>query len=560
MNKYKKMKMSKNQKRSIYSNKILNGKPAIAEEEAVDYVKKLGFIVINPTNEMNLKRILLSMIVIMCVLLTSFAFVKADTYNDCSIYGTCSNKSITINNPVITFNVSANSSDKQVLFNQNGSITGVNKFVFDYINNILYVTNGLDNSSLSPSFTRFCTALDCVQLSIGIIGFEEGIIDNNDNLIATKDKFNLNEFTFGNIFHINQTSNKIYTNADVIAPNICLSNSSNCLFLNNYYNKSEVLALIPSNIKYYFYNTTTGITGYTKMNETASNGFILNSTITSGLSNNQVIATRINQNINITRISQGVIIGHTHVTKTAGLQDLQVFGQIIIRNSSGSEKPLINTSLSDVLVNGVGTEINLIAPVQETDLNVTDMLVWKLTAKVSGSGTAPTIQVDIMGNTFAGLSLPVNTQNIVLSSSGMNYTNLCLLNQSNNFNKFNLTNISLLSANNGSFINLSIGRSWINATQISNGNSTDEVGIGTHKIPSFVNAPSLWITSSTTEDTCHFFRIDSGKWASDCSIDALSNGVINGISDTSSFWLCSSSDCSTTCQVQINNGAIVGCV
>jgi hypothetical protein len=36
-------------------------------------------------------------------------------------------------------------------------------------------------------------------------------------------------------------------------------------------------------------------------------------------------------------------------------------------------------------------------------------------------------------------------------------------------------------------------------------------------------------------------------------------GANTGITDTSSYWLCTASDCSSTCQVQINGGIITGC-
>ena len=36
-------------------------------------------------------------------------------------------------------------------------------------------------------------------------------------------------------------------------------------------------------------------------------------------------------------------------------------------------------------------------------------------------------------------------------------------------------------------------------------------------------------------------------------------GAYTGISDSSSYWLCTSNDCSTTCQVNIQGGIIVGC-
>lgn len=181
------------------------------------------------------------------------------------------------------------------------------------------------------------------------------------------------------------------------------------------YNETKLLSLIPANIKYYFWNVNaTSPVNYTIMNTTVSNR-PLNTTTVVGLVDNQVIVTRLNKNTNLTRISAGVITGHTHVNKTAGTKDLQVYGQVFKRTAGGVETLLTTTSFSNVLTNGVASEINILATIGETDLNVSDMLVWKLIAKVTGAGTAPNIQVNVEGNTNAGISLPVSSTDIKIN-------------------------------------------------------------------------------------------------------------------------------------------------
>lgn len=72
-------------------------------------------------------------------------------------------------------------------------------------------------------------------------------------------------------------------------------------------------------------------------------------------------------------------------------------------------------------------------------------------------------------------------------------------------------------------------------------------------------------TASWTSNSLSGFTSISGTTLTDGTAiltgGALTGVTVNsGITDSSSYWLCTASDCSTTCQVSIVGGAITGCV
>jgi hypothetical protein len=70
-----------------------------------------------------------------------------------------------------------------------------------------------------------------------------------------------------------------------------------------------------------------------------------------------------------------------------------------------------------------------------------------------------------------------------------------------------------------------------------------------------------WV-SFTHNQTDGVIDVGTGKLTTPDAFQAAdyySGDGTQGITDSSSYWLCTSSDCTTTCQVTIKNGLIVGC-
>lgn len=181
----------------------------------------------------------------------------------------------------------------------------------------------------------------------------------------------------------------------------------------DYYNKTEVLSLIPSGVKYYFSDYTSAVNAsYTTMNTTR----VPESTTTSvsGIADGQMLVGRINENTNLTALIDGTFHGHTHVAKTGGTKELQLRGEVWVRNDTGEH--FLFTTDTSVQVDAAGTPIDLHHNIaEEIPLNATDILIWKLIAVVTGVGSDPSADIFVGGSTESGIELPISIPSFVES-------------------------------------------------------------------------------------------------------------------------------------------------
>lgn len=197
-----------------------------------------------------------------------------------------------------------------------------------------------------------------------------------------------------------------------------ISYINNTLNIQNlyFYNKSEIDNLIPSALTYYFWDVNDTINATYKIMNTTQNPTITNHTASS-LANGDTIVYRINRNTNLTGLNGGTLHLHTSATKTGGTKDLQIVGKLHKLQTNGTIVLLATTDTSPILVTNTLTNINLFANVPLQTLNVTDMLLWKLEAVVTGSGTAPSVVITVGGTTQNGLDLPVTVNDIILNEN-----------------------------------------------------------------------------------------------------------------------------------------------
>lgn len=309
--------------------------------------------------------------VLALVLLASLCFVQAGIYSDCSIYGNCPKTS------------STSTSTTTIINNTNAS--GISW---------AEATNGTLYQSTNPfSFYNSTTI---------------GNIPNTNNYWNT---------TFANF-------NKTY--ADTL---YCTINEP--LWTGNqssYYNKTQIDALIPSFLTYYFWDITSTYNSTFSVMNTTQNPTTTNKTAT-GLVDGEVIVFRLNDNTNLTGLNGGALHLHTTATKTGGIKDLQIVGKLSKLYYNGTIGLLATTDTSTILVTDQLTNINLFASVPAQSLNVTDRLLWRLEAVVTGSGTAPSVNITVGGTTNNGLDLPVSSSNIIFTETDPYW--------SDNFTKYN---------------------------------------------------------------------------------------------------------------------------
>lgn len=164
MSKRNKMKQNKNKKRSALSYKYVGNKEVILVDEAVDYVKKLGYKVELPYMEV-VARVFFILAIGLVVGTLFTNGVRADTYKDCSIYGLC-NKSVSttaINetnyynvssialNSVLTVNNSAPNKDMSIrtIIAKNGLINALTSLAIS--------TNYIESPNICYSDDTNCT-------------------------------------------------------------------------------------------------------------------------------------------------------------------------------------------------------------------------------------------------------------------------------------------------------------------------------------------------------------------------------------------------------------------
>lgn len=215
--------------------------------------------------------------------------------------------------------------------------------------------------------------------------------------------------------------------------------------LSEVYNRTEIDDMIPSLLTYYFWDVNSTVnTSYFVMNTTQN--LIISQVQRTGLINGDIILYRINKDTNLTGLNGGTLHGHTTVKKTSavGSRDLQIKGQLFKRLNNGTIIFLTETSTTPILEIGIETKISIFGTLNQTDINVTDMLLWRLVAVVTGGGTAPSVNVTVGGNTNNGLDLPVSISNIITTSGADN--------MGNHIANRNITNVTNIIGINQSYI------------------------------------------------------------------------------------------------------------
>ncbi len=109
---------------------------------------------------------------------------------------------------------------------------------------------------------------------------------------------------------------------------------------------------------------------------------------------------------NLTFMPAGIMTFYISASQTAGSKSSIIFGQIYKRSSGGSETLLATTSNSIPLVGSTAAFILQAALSAQTTLLITDRIVVKALATISGGGSAPTIVLTVEDSTAGRLELP----------------------------------------------------------------------------------------------------------------------------------------------------------
>lgn len=185
---------------------------------------------------------------------------------------------------------------------------------------------------------------------------------------------------------------------------------------------------VPGEIIYYFRNDVSDITTYFNMSTNLST---LLTTYTSGSLSNGLDSIKNFSTVqgapNIIFIPQGEISLHLHASKPTGGHTVSLYADIYRRNSTGVET-LIGHSEDTGTLSATEIEYDIHLPLSSPYiLNLSDRIVAKIIANVTGVGAAPTVSLFIGDSSDSHLSLPsqaVDVSNFVPYSGAANNLNM----------------------------------------------------------------------------------------------------------------------------------------
>jgi hypothetical protein len=150
----KRFKHDKNNVRCIMSNKTISNKEVVIVDYAIDYVKKLGFIVIQPKRFNEFAKTMFSItLIFLALIVLSSTNVKADIYSDCSLYGNCLNVNVTSPNGSTINNYYNNTYTNITIINGSSYNETYDKKISFNNTNIAYANNS-NNFTLLNIFNR----------------------------------------------------------------------------------------------------------------------------------------------------------------------------------------------------------------------------------------------------------------------------------------------------------------------------------------------------------------------------------------------------------------------
>jgi hypothetical protein len=129
--------------------------------------------------------------------------------------------------------------------------------------------------------------------------------------------------------------------------------------------------------------------------------------VTAGLTNGALVAAFATEPgaPGLDFLSEGLYHVHVHAAKTAGTKVATLYAEIYARDTAATETLIATTEQSPALT-GVALAYDVDIAASEVDLNVTDRIVVKIRAGVTGAGTAPEVTLSLEGATSARLEMP----------------------------------------------------------------------------------------------------------------------------------------------------------
>lgn len=191
----------------------------------------------------------------------------------------------------------------------------------------------------------------------------------------------------------------------------------------------QIAQKLTSLSNFFLYDTASDISGYKNLKATPWTGFSATPyTITT---DGQTLVTYATESgvPNVTYLPSGFIGLHLHGEQASGTKNVQLYAEIVIRQSGGSESVLTTTSYSENLDTffwgaSILTDGQLSAPVV---INSTDRILIRIKAHLVGTGSDPVIYLrngyDVPNSYYSRLTLPVSSVSTTLGYTPENIAN-----------------------------------------------------------------------------------------------------------------------------------------
>jgi len=271
---------------------------------------------------------------------------------------------------------------------------------------------------------------------------------------------------------------------------------------------------IVGNLIYYFKNTATNIPTYLTASEFLQTG-PLQTISNTGVINNQLLATfaTVSGGTGINLFPAGIVTLYINAANINSGKQTELYCEVYKRTTGGTETILGTSTLTGTL-NNIESQQQAELSISATTASVTDRIVVKIYATVTGGGVAPNVDLYVEDGTISRISLPsLGANNSIFVPYNDAIDNLDLGTYSVNAGNIlsGGTNIStlfspILTDGNGTTANgsaVDLGGTLIGSTVISGGTQTLVLGagsVGGNLSNLQINSQAAFISALTTYD------------------------------------------------------------
>jgi len=161
--------------------------------------------------------------------------------------------------------------------------------------------------------------------------------------------------------------------------------------------------------RYYMIGNSSGISDY-KLTQLSPPSGSEDSVTKTGLADDDYIAGWISPDTSMSKLIKGVYNWHIYAEKTGGTKTLRLYWKLIERKSDTTENVIATSVISNEILNSKNSYIITLTLSDDYTLADGSYVVGKIYADVSGSGSAPDIEIYFNGTSKSHWEIPINLE------------------------------------------------------------------------------------------------------------------------------------------------------